>query len=62
MSYGYDLKMLETMIRSLPKMPLKSKQPEGNCHATQLCSKASYLMLHVHSTDGCIKWEKTGIH
>ena len=44
-------------------MPFKSKQPEGNGHATQLCRKLpGTLCMHVHSTDGCIKWGKTSIH
>ena len=36
-------------------MPFKSKQPEGNGHATQLCIvRQGTLCMHVHCTEGVL--------
>ena len=44
-------------------MPFKSKKPEGNGHATQLCIvRQGTLCMHVHCTEGCISGKKTGVH
>ena len=40
-------------------MPFKSKQPEGNGHATQLCIvRQGILCMHVHCTEGCISGKR----
>ena len=40
-------------------MPFKSKQPEGNGHATQLCIvRQGTLSMHVHCTEGCISGKR----
>ena len=54
--------MLETLITSYPRCLLKANNLKAMAILHNFAVRTVTVCMHVHSTDGSIKWEKTGIH